>query len=212
MSDYSTRQNVTDGAKLTEIIGTPKPDIATKEMTALDTHCRHFISLCPFLCISTANSDGNQDISPRGDPAGFVRVLDDKTILIPDRKGNRRVDTMRNILENPNVGLIMMLPGVEEVLRINGKAKLTEDSSMLRASAVNDSIPAIGIIVKIDDVFFTAPKPSSARNSGIRKRQLSEINSRLMVKSLATNAPPMVMLSPSMPTSNTPIRPTYTSH
>ena len=101
MSDYPTRQNVTDGAKLTEIIGTPKPDIATKEVTALDTHCRHFISLCPFLCISTANSDGNQDISPRGDPAGFVRVLDDKTILIPDRKGNRRVDTMRNILENP---------------------------------------------------------------------------------------------------------------
>ena len=158
MSDYSTRQNVTDGAKLTEIIGAPKPDIATKEMTALDTHCRHFISLCPFLCISTANSDGNQDISPRGDPAGFVRVLDDKTILIPDRKGNRRVDTMRNILENPNVGLIMMLPGVEEVLRINGKAKLTEDSSMLRASAVNDSVPAMGIIVKIDDVFFHCAK------------------------------------------------------
>ena len=156
--DDSIHQTVTDRVKLTEIIGTPKPDIATKEMLALDSHCRHFISLCPFLCISTADADGNQDVSPRGDPPGFVRVLDDRTILIPDRKGNRRVDTMRNILENPNVGLLLMLPGVEEVVRINGKAALTEDPTLLVDSAVNGSIPALGVIVKIDDVFFHCAK------------------------------------------------------
>lgn len=158
MPDDAIRQSVTDAEKLTEIIGEPKPDIATKEMPALDSHCRHFISLCPFLCISTADADGNQDVSPRGDPPGFVRVLDDRTILIPDRKGNRRVDTMRNILENPNVGLLLMLPGVEEVVRINGKATLTDDQELLAESAVNGSIPVLGVIVKIDDVFFHCAK------------------------------------------------------
>jgi uncharacterized protein len=158
MQDDATEQTVRDSAKLTEIIGEPKPEIATKEMPALDRHCRHFISFCPFLCISTADASGNQDISPRGDPPGFVRVLDDRTILIPDRKGNRRVDTMRNILENPNVGLLLMLPGVEEVVRINGKATLTDDPALLAGSAVNGTLPVLGIIVKIDDVFFHCAK------------------------------------------------------
>lgn len=158
MPDDTLPQPVTDTAKLTEIIGAPKPEIATKEMPALDAHCRHFISLCPFLCISTADADGNQDVSPRGDPPGFVRVLDDRTVLIPDRKGNRRVDTMRNILENPHVGLLLMLPGVEEVVRINGKATLAEDPALLAASEINGSVPALGIIVRIDDVFFHCAK------------------------------------------------------
>ena len=127
-------------------------------MPALDGHLRHFISLCPFLCISTADADGNQDVSPRGDPPGFVRVLDDRTVLIPDRKGNRRVDTMRNILENPNVGLMLMLPGVEEIVRINGKARITEDPALLADSAVNGAAPALGIVVGIDDVFFHCAK------------------------------------------------------
>jgi PPOX class probable FMN-dependent enzyme len=158
MPDDTTAKTVTDAADLVRIVGEPKPEIATKELPALDVHCRHFISLCPFLCISTADAAGNQDVSPRGDPPGFVRVLDDRTILIPDRKGNRRVDTMRNILENPNVGLLLMLPGVEEVVRINGKATLTEDPALLAGSAVNGSVPALGIIVKIDDVFFHCAK------------------------------------------------------
>ena len=83
---------------------------------------------------------------------------DDKTVLIPDRKGNRRVDTMRNILENPNVGLLLFLPGVEEVLRINGKATITEDPALLADSAVNGSVPMLGIVVEIDDVFFHCAK------------------------------------------------------
>lgn len=158
MPDDARPQTVTDAATLKDIVGEPKPEIANKEMPALDKHTRHFLSLCPFLCISTADAEGNQDISPRGDPAGFVRVLDDKTVLIPDRKGNRRVDTMRNILENPNVGLLLFLPGVEEVLRINGKATITEDPALLEDSAVNGSVPMLGIVVEIDDVFFHCAK------------------------------------------------------
>lgn len=158
MPDDSRSHTIADAAALKEIIGEPKPAIANKEMQALDGHFRHFISLCPFLCISTADAEGNQDISPRGDPPGFVKVLDDRTVLIPDRKGNRRVDTMRNILENPNVGLMLMLPGVEEIVRINGKASLTDDPTLLADCAVNGSAPALGIVVKIDDVFFHCAK------------------------------------------------------
>tara|TARA_R110000868_G_scaffold29889_13_gene111082 strand:- start:4512 stop:5144 length:633 start_codon:yes stop_codon:yes gene_type:complete len=158
MPDDSGSHTVTDTSSLRQIIGEPKPAIANKEMPALDGHLRHFISLCPFLCISTADADGNQDVSPRGDPPGFVRVLDDRTVLIPDRKGNRRVDTMRNILENPNVGLMLMLPGVEEIVRINGKARITEDPALLADSAVNGAAPALGIVVGIDDVFFHCAK------------------------------------------------------
>lgn len=158
MPDDSRGHTIADTETLKQIVGEPKPAIANKEMQALDKHFRHFISLCPFLCISTADAEGNQDISPRGDPPGFVRILDDRTVLIPDRKGNRRVDTMRNILENPNVGLMLMLPGVEEIVRINGKATITEDPALLADSAVNGSPPALGIVVKIDDVFFHCAK------------------------------------------------------
>lgn len=158
MPDDSRSHTIADASTLKEIIGEPKPAIANKEMQALDRHLKHFISMCPFLCISTADADGNQDVSPRGDPPGFVKVLDDRTVLIPDRKGNRRVDTMRNILENPNVGLLLMLPGVEEIVRINGKASITEDPTVLADCAVNGSAPRLGIVVRIDDVFFHCAK------------------------------------------------------
>ena len=155
MPDDSRSHVIGDTSTLKDIIGEPKPAIANKEMQALDRHLRHFIALCPFLCISTADADGNQAVV---DPPGFVRVLDDRTVLIPDRKGNRRVDTMRNILENPNVGLMLMLPGVEEIVRINGKAHITEDPTLLADCAVAGSVPALGIVVKIDDVFFHCAK------------------------------------------------------
>ena len=158
MPDDSRSHTISDESTLKQIIGEPKPAIANKEMHALDGHLRHFISLCPFLCISTADAEGNQDVSPRGDPPGFVKILDDRTVLVPDRKGNRRVDTMRNILENPNVGLLLMLPGVEEIVRINGKASITEDPTLLADCAVNGSAPPLGIVVKIDDVFFHCAK------------------------------------------------------
>ena len=158
MPDDARSHTVSDEAVLRGIVGEPTPQIANKEMHALDDYFRQYLSLCPFLCISTADADGRQDVSPRGDPPGFVKVLDDRTILIPDRKGNRRVDSMRNILENPQVGLILFVPGVEEVVRINGAARLTEDPALLARCEVNNSVPVLGIVVEIEDVFFHCAK------------------------------------------------------
>ena len=149
---------VSDKESLREIVGHPLPHIANKEMHAMDKHFLHYLALCPFLCISTADAEGNQDVSPRGDPPGFVKALDERTILIPDRKGNRRVDTMRNILENPKVGLILFVPGIEEVVRINGSARLTDDKALLAQCEVNGTLPNLGIVVDIDDIFFHCPK------------------------------------------------------
>ncbi|MEX2455174.1 MAG: pyridoxamine 5'-phosphate oxidase family protein [Rhodospirillaceae bacterium] len=149
---------VSDRTALRKIVGDPTPQIADKELHALDGYFVQFLSLCPFLCISSADAEGNQDVSPRGDPPGFVKALDERTILIPDRKGNRRVDTMRNILENPKVGLVLFVPGVEEVVRINGRAAITDDAAVLAGCEVNGSVPDLGIVVEIDDVFFHCAK------------------------------------------------------
>ncbi len=158
MPDVSRNRPVSDVSALRSIVGEPTPQIANKEMKELDGYFRRFIELCPFLCISSADADGNQDVSPRGDPPGFVRVLDNRTILIPDRKGNRRVDTMRNILENPRVGMVLFVPGIDEVVRISGRAWITDDRSLLVPCAVNGSVPALGILVEIDAVMFHCAK------------------------------------------------------
>ena len=158
MPDTAEIATIRDKDALRDVIGEPKPSIAVKEMPALDKHCRRFISLSPFLCIGTANADGKADVSPRGDPPGFVQVVDDRTLLIPDRKGNRRVDTMSNILENPEVGLIFLLPGVEETLRVNGQATIVDDPAALADMAVNGQAPDLAIRVNIEHVFFHCAK------------------------------------------------------
>jgi hypothetical protein len=151
-------EQVTDTTALREIIGEPAAIAATKEMPALDRHCRHFISLSPFLCLSSMNADGKADVSPRGDPPGFVKVLDDKTVLIPDRKGNGRLDTMENILEQPSVAVIFFVPGIEETLRLNGKASITRDPALLEDMAVQGKTPPLGIKIEIDTVYFHCAK------------------------------------------------------
>ena len=145
---------------LREAVGEPIPSIAEKEMPMLDKHARHFLSLSPILFISTVGVDGRADISPRGDPAGFVKVIDDRTILIPERPGNRRVDTMSNIVENPghSVALIFLLPGVEETLRASGRARIVDDPAALEDMAVRGKVPQLGILVEIDEVFFHCAK------------------------------------------------------
>jgi PPOX class probable FMN-dependent enzyme len=151
-------EHVTDTTALREIIDEPMALAATKEMPALDKHCRRFIELSPFLCLSSMSASGKADVSPRGDPPGFVKVLDEKTVLIPDRKGNRRLDTMRNILEQPSVAVIFFVPGIEETLRLNGKASITRDPALLEDMAVQGQAPALGIRIEIDTVFFHCAK------------------------------------------------------
>jgi hypothetical protein len=137
----------------------PTHDIAVvKSLTRLDRHARAFIARSPFLCIGTQSPEGTADVSPRGDPPGFVRVLDDRTLAIPDRPGNNRLDTLANIVANPVVGLLFLIPGYDETLRLNGRATVTRDPDLLASMAVHDRRPAVAIVVQVDEVFLHCAK------------------------------------------------------
>ena len=139
-------------------MGPISPTAERKVLPRLDRHCRHFIALSPLLVVATADASGRVDASPRGDPPGFVRVLDDETMLIPDRPGNNRVDTFANVLSAPGIGLIFFVPGVDETLRINGAARLSTEADALEPSAIRGKTPRIGLVVAIHEVFFHCGK------------------------------------------------------
>lgn len=160
MSDFALTPEfqITDEAGLRDLFP-PTHDIAKlKSLARLDVHARAFLARSPFLCIGTQSAEGKADVSPRGDPAGFVTVLDDKTLLIPDRPGNNRLDTMSNILANPAVGLLFIIPGFDDTMRINGRARITRDPNLLAQVAVQDRVPTVGIVVTVDEVFIHCAK------------------------------------------------------
>lgn len=144
--------------ELRAIIGEPQAVVRTKLADSLNPLTRPYIERSPFLCIATSDADGNCDVSPRGDPRGFVRILDDRTLLIPERPGNRLADALRNIISNPHVGLLFLLPGVGETFRVNGRAWLTDDQDLLADSAHTGKVPKLGIVVEIDEAFTQCPK------------------------------------------------------
>jgi len=129
-----------------------------KTLKKLDKYAKAYIARAPFLCIGTADANGKADVSPRGDPPGFVRVIDDGTLIIPDRPGNNRGDTMLNIIANANVGLLFMIPGIEDTVRVNGKAEIIEDPAALAPATINGKAPRLGIRVKVEEVFFHCAK------------------------------------------------------
>ncbi len=129
-----------------------------KSLSKLDKHARDFIGRSPFLCIGTQNLDGKADVSPRGDPAGFVQILDDETLAIPDRPGNNRLDSLVNIIANPCVGLLFIIPGFDDTLRVNGVASLVTDPALLERMAVSGRAPKVAIIVKVSEVFLHCAK------------------------------------------------------
>ncbi len=131
---------------------------AKKLMTRLDTHCRHFISLAPFLVLATADAAGRGDASPRGDAPGFVRVLDDNTLLLPDRPGNNLIDSYTNIMAHPGIGLIFLVPGINETLRVNGHATVTTDATLLSDCAAQGKQPRAGLLIAVEEVFFHCAK------------------------------------------------------
>lgn len=143
---------------LREIFGTASGLAVQKTRPSLDRHSRQFMALSPFLVIATANGQGKADVSPRGDPPGFVHVVDDSTFLIPDRPGNNRLDTMVNIVENPNVACLFFIPGFEDTLRIAGRARITDDAELLKHCSVNGKVPKAGILVSVDEVFLHCAK------------------------------------------------------
>lgn len=139
---------------LYEINGTPAEAIVNKHTSYLTPLLEEYISRSPFFLIATSDAAGNCDVSPKGDPPGAVRVLDERTLLIPDRPGNRRVDGHRNIVQNPHIGLIFIIPNVDETLRINGRAFITADPELLGTMAVKNRAPKLGIVVEIDEVYM----------------------------------------------------------
>jgi PPOX class probable FMN-dependent enzyme len=136
----------------------PHPISLAKEMRQLDRHCRDFIALSPFIVVATSDARGRVDATPRGDAPGFVAVADDRTLLIPDRRGNNRVDTMMNIAANPHVGLLFLVPGRPETLRVNGAARITIDAALLAPLAADGKPPQAAIRVSIEEVYFQCGK------------------------------------------------------
>ncbi|MBY6047724.1 pyridoxamine 5'-phosphate oxidase family protein [Vannielia litorea] len=129
-----------------------------KSMAALDAHARAFIARSPFVCIGTQGAGGRADVSPRGDAPGFVEVLGDRLLAIPDRPGNNRLDSLANILANGAVGLLFMVPGFDETLRVNGRAKLVRDAALLERMAVNGRAPRLAVVVEVEEVFLHCAK------------------------------------------------------
>lgn len=129
-----------------------------KSQTRLDSYAIEFLHRSPFLCIGTQSPEGHADVSPRGDPPGFVKVLDDRTLLIPDRPGNNRLDTLSNIIANPVVGLLFLIPGFDDTMRVNGRARITRDPRLLDGSRVNDRTPTVAIVVTVEEVFLHCAK------------------------------------------------------
>ncbi|HLN07744.1 MAG TPA: MSMEG_1061 family FMN-dependent PPOX-type flavoprotein [Xanthobacteraceae bacterium] len=132
--------------------------VAHKVMPRLDRHSRAFIALSPFLVLATADGHGGVDASPRGDAPGFVAMRDDTTLIIPDRPGNRRVDSFSNVLRQPGIGLIFFVPGIDETLRVNGTGRIVTDAALLAPLAAHGKIPATGLLVSLTEVFFHCGK------------------------------------------------------
>jgi hypothetical protein len=153
------RKPVTSESELRTLIGgEPSKAAVAKEHDTLDTHCREFIARSPFLLLATSNAKGQCDVSPKGDGPGFVLVLDERHLLIPDRPGNKRLDGMRNLLDNPHIGLIFLVPGVEETLRVNGRAWIVQDEDLLGRCEMRGKVPALGIGVEVEEAFLHCAK------------------------------------------------------
>lgn len=158
MTTASFTDVITTESELREVFGWPSERAVNKQIDRLDEHCRAIINKSPFLLLGTSAPSGHCDVSPKGDYPGFVRVLDDKTLAIPDLPGNNRLDTLTNILNNPQVGLIFMIPGMNETLRVNGKVRLVRDAGLLESMAFMGKLPKLAIVVDVEEVFTHCPK------------------------------------------------------
>ncbi|MBM7662086.1 PPOX class probable FMN-dependent enzyme [Bacillus mesophilus] len=152
------KEIVSNEHELRSFLGEPSLLAGNKVITKLDSHCKTIIQHSPFLVISTSNSDGTCDASPRGDAPGFVYIVDEHHVIIPERPGNKRADSIHNILTNPHVGLIFMIPGMEETLRINGRAFIIRDQHWLEKMSAQHKVPHLGIVVEIEEIFMHCAK------------------------------------------------------
>ncbi len=149
---------VTSAEELARVIGVPGELVIKKQLPALDAHMRRFIAESPFLLLGTVGRDGSCDVSPRGDAPGLATVLDARTLLIPERRGNRRADSLRNVIETGRAALLFLIPGVGETLRVNGRACVIRDDEVLAPLAVEGKRPLVGIVVEVEECFLQCAK------------------------------------------------------
>lgn len=149
---------IVDEAELRAIIGEPSETVLLKLHDRLNALTQQFVERSPFVCIATVDPDGGLDVSPRGDPAGFVRVLDEHTLLIPERPGNKIADTLRNLLTDPRIALLFLIPGVGDTFRVNGRAVITDDAELLATCAVAGKLPKLGLLVSVQEAYTHCPK------------------------------------------------------
>jgi len=149
---------IVDESDLRGLLGDPADAVRAKVTDHVNELTRQFVERSPFVLLATSAPDGTCDVSPRGDPPGFARVLDERTLLLPERPGNRLADSLRNILRNPNVGLLFVIPGVGDTLRVNGRAAIVTDPELLEPSAVEGKVPKLGLLIEIDEAFTHCSK------------------------------------------------------
>ena len=156
--EWTFEKTITTEKELRDIMGYPTEIVTRKTIKHIDEHCKSFIENSPFIAIATSDASGNLDVSPKGDPTGFVKILSDKVLAIPDRPGNRKADTLSNIIQNPNIGLIFFIPGIRETLRVNGAAQIVTDSRVLELLSCQGKAPSIAIIVTVKEAFMHCAK------------------------------------------------------
>ena len=178
---------VRDLDTLAALYGTPGESSIAKETPVITEHYRKFIEAAPFFALATSGPEG-MDCSPRGDPAGFVRVLDERTLLIPDRRGNNRIDSLRNIVRDPRVALLFLIPGVGETFRINGRAKISVDPQLLESFVMEGKAPRCVIVVEVETVYFQCSR-------AILRAQLWNPETQVARKSLPSNGTILAELS-----------------
>ena len=147
-----------DEAELRGVLGEPTELVRKKIADRLNPLTRQFVECSPFVVVATGSRDGGLDVSPRGDPAGFVRILDERTLLLPDRPGNNLADTLRNLLEDDRIALLFLIPGVNDTLRVNGRARIVDDPELLAASEIDGKAPRLGLLVEVEEAYTQCPK------------------------------------------------------
>src|SRR5215510_1177794 len=155
---YQPKFPIRTASEVKTILGPDFPSQAAKIIDHIDPHCKAWIERCPFIVISSMSGSGAMDTSPKGDPPGFVKVLDRHTLAIPDRLGNHRGDTLLNVLENPNVGILFIVPKRREVVRVSGTAEVVKDPDLLESMVVNGKQPDLALIVHVKEAFFHCGK------------------------------------------------------
>jgi uncharacterized protein len=151
-------ETITTVGALREVIAPPNEVVLAKEISQLDDHCRDFIARSPFIVVATTDGNGSLDTSPKGDPPGFVQVLDETTLAIPERPGNHRADTLVNLVHHPYIGVIFLIPGTRNTLRVRGTARIVRDLSLRETMAIKGKVPDLAIVVDVKVAYFHCAK------------------------------------------------------